>query len=140
MHSFPRIRPTELWPIRHPWSMRLDPRSRLPNIARAVLGSVFVIGFGWMVGSFVRVYDVLARDAMSGVEYLPLARVIAWIGIVGSVLWAAVLSWERIRDYRPIGWTPLIAVPLIVAAEGEFVQLRAGQTPLGGDQLGADAL
>ncbi|MFI9411961.1 hypothetical protein [Nocardia gamkensis] len=91
-------------------------RRRTTDALRVALGSVIVLGFGWLMASFVPLYDVLARDgeAGSGAGYLPWAQVIAWTGIVASVLAAVFSALERVRDGRPIAWTPLIAIPLIL--------------------------
>ncbi|MBF6296190.1 hypothetical protein IU459_01370 [Nocardia amamiensis] len=89
---------------------------RANDFLRVALGSVIVVGFGWFMASFVPLYEVLARDGRDGrgVEYLPWAQVIAWTGIVASVLAAVVSVLEKVRRRRPIAWTPLIAVPLIL--------------------------
>lgn len=93
----------------HPWR-------RLTDFLRAALGSVIAVGFGWLIASFVPLYEMLARDADGSrcVGYSPWAQVVAWTGIVASVIAAAVSMVEKVRDGRPIAWTPLVAVPLIV--------------------------
>ncbi|MGY2121174.1 hypothetical protein ACW9HJ_06935 [Nocardia gipuzkoensis] len=88
-------------------------RRRMTDALRVALSSVIVLGFGWLIASFVPLYEVLARDGR-GVEYLPWAQVIAWTGIAASVLAAVAAVLEKVRDKRPIAWTPLIAVPLIL--------------------------
>ncbi|MFE7745884.1 hypothetical protein [Nocardia sp. NPDC057455] len=91
-------------------------RRRTTDALRVALGSVIVLGFGWLMASFVPLYDVLARDGRDGrmVGYLPWAQVVAWAGIVASVLAAVFSVLEKVRDGRPIAWTPLIAIPLIL--------------------------
>ncbi|WP_280257473.1 hypothetical protein [Nocardia abscessus] len=91
-------------------------RRRMTDALRVALGSVIVLGFGWLMASFVPLYEVLAREGRDGrgVEYLPWAQVIAWTGIAASVLAAVAAVLEKVRDKRPIAWTPLIAVPLIL--------------------------
>lgn len=93
-------------------------RQRTTDALRVVLGTVVVLGFGGLMASFVPLYDVLARDGRDGrgVGYLPWAQVVAWAGIVASVLAAVISVLEKVRDRRPIAWTPLIAVPLILEA------------------------
>ncbi|WP_433577304.1 hypothetical protein [Nocardia brasiliensis] len=88
------------------------------DIARAVLGSVFVIGFAWVVAAFVSVYDVVAwEDADGGARrYLAVAQFVAFAGIVGAVLWAVLLMVGKVRARRPVGWTPVVAVPVIIGA------------------------
>lgn len=89
---------------------------RTTDALRVALGTVIVLGFGWLIASFVPLYDVLARDGRDGrgVGYLPWAQVVAWAGIAASVLAAVISVVEKVRDRRPIAWTPLIAVPLIL--------------------------
>ncbi|WP_454199909.1 hypothetical protein [Nocardia sp. Marseille-Q1738] len=91
-------------------------RRRLTDFLRVALGSVIVLGFGWLLASFVPLYEVLARDGRDGrgVGYLPWAQVIAWAGIAASVLAALVSVLEKVRHRKPIAWTPLMAVPLIL--------------------------
>ncbi|MBF6469910.1 hypothetical protein IU427_32830 [Nocardia beijingensis] len=91
-------------------------RQRTTDALRVALGTVIVLGFGWLMASFVPLYDVLARDGRAGrgVGYLPWAQVVAWAGIAASVLAAIISVVEKVRDRRPIAWTPLIAVPLIL--------------------------
>ncbi|BDT93480.1 MULTISPECIES: hypothetical protein [Nocardia] len=91
-------------------------RQRTTDALRVALGTVIVLGFGWLMASFVPLYDVLARDGRDGrgVGYLPWAQVVAWAGIAASVLAAIISVIEKVRDRRPIAWTPLIAVPLIL--------------------------
>ncbi|MEU1547556.1 hypothetical protein [Nocardia sp. NPDC005745] len=88
-------------------------RRRTTDALRVALGSVIVLGFGWLMASFVPLYDVIARDGHGG-GFLPWAQVIAWTGIVASVLAAGFSVLEKVRDGRPIVWTPLIAIPLIL--------------------------
>ncbi|MEU7766981.1 hypothetical protein AB0B25_17865 [Nocardia sp. NPDC049190] len=96
--------------------MAWHPRQRLVDVLRAAFGSVIALGFGWLIASFVPLYDVLARDVgdATGVGYLAWARVIAWAGIAASVIAAVVSVLAKVRDGRPIAWTPLLAVPLII--------------------------
>ncbi|MEU2037979.1 hypothetical protein [Nocardia niwae] len=91
-------------------------RQRTTDCLRVALGTVIVLGFGWLMASFVPLYDVLARDGRDGrgVGYLPWAQVVAWAGIAASVLAAVISVLDKVRDGRPIAWTPLIAVPLIL--------------------------
>ncbi|MFX0574254.1 hypothetical protein [Nocardia nepalensis] len=88
---------------------------RVANIVRAMLGSVIAVGFGWVVASFVPLYEFLGRDADpgGGVRYLPVAYCVAWIGIALSVVAAGIMVVEKIRNRRRIAWTPLVALPLI---------------------------
>ncbi|MEV4237828.1 MULTISPECIES: hypothetical protein [unclassified Nocardia] len=88
---------------------------RLANAIRAVLGSVFAVGFGWVVASAVPLYEFLARDADpdGGVRYLPVAYCVAWLGIALSVVVVVMRMVGKIRYRRRIAWTPLVAVPLI---------------------------
>ncbi|PXX65523.1 hypothetical protein DFR70_104588 [Nocardia tenerifensis] len=82
---------------------------------RAVVGSLLTIAVALFIASFVSVYEVVARDGDGpGWRYVPVAQVIGWTGIAASVLWAAWLMVTKARSRRPIAWTPLIAVPLIV--------------------------
>lgn len=100
----------------HAEAMAWHIRRRTADALRVALGSVIVLGFGWVMAAFVPLYEVLLRDGHEGrgVGYLPWAQVIAWAGIVASVLAAVVSALEKVRDRRPIAWTPLIAVPLIL--------------------------
>ncbi|MGK8521175.1 hypothetical protein ACRS6B_06260 [Nocardia asteroides] len=88
----------------------------MTDALRVVVGSAVVFGFALVTASFVPLYDLLERDGRdgSGAGYLPWAQVIAWTGIVASVLAAAFSTLEKVRDRKPIGWTPFIAVPLIL--------------------------
>lgn len=96
--------------------MAWEPRDGVPSLLRAVVGSLITAAFAWFVGSFVPLYEVIARDDADGRawRYLSVAQVIGWGGIAGSVIWAAWLMVRKARARRPIGWTPLIAVPLII--------------------------
>ncbi|MFI7001207.1 hypothetical protein [Nocardia sp. NPDC050175] len=89
---------------------------RLPDLVRAGLGSLITVAFAWFVGSFVPLYEVVARDDEDGRawRYLSVAQVIGWGGIAASVIWAGWLMVRKARARRQIGWTPLIAVPLII--------------------------
>ncbi|MEU7139743.1 hypothetical protein ABZ942_09875 [Nocardia sp. NPDC046473] len=89
---------------------------RLPDLVRAVLGSLITVAFAWFIASFVPLYEVVAHDDADGGawRYLPVAQVVGWGGIVGSVIWAVTVMVRKVRARRPIGWTPLIAVPLII--------------------------
>lgn len=91
-------------------------RRRTADALRVAAGSVVVLGFGWLMAAFVPLYEVLLRDGQQGggAGYLPWAQVVAWTGIAASVLAAVVSALEKVRDRRPIAWTPLIAVPLIL--------------------------
>lgn len=81
---------------------------------RAGVGSLITVGFAWFVASFVPMYEVVARDGGRVWRYLAVAEVVGWVGIGASVVWAVALMVRKVRAGRPIGWTPLIAVPLIV--------------------------
>ncbi|MFI9405416.1 hypothetical protein [Nocardia sp. NPDC052316] len=96
--------------------MAWEPRNGVADLARAVAGSLVTVGCAWVVASFVPLYEVVARDDEDGLawRHLAVAQVIGWGGIVASVLWVIVLMARKARDRRPIGWTPLIAVPLII--------------------------
>ncbi|WP_040784853.1 hypothetical protein [Nocardia pneumoniae] len=91
-------------------------RRRTIDALRVALGSVVVLGFGWVMACFVPLYEVLLRDGQQGggVGYLWWAQVVGWTGIAASVLAAVVSALDKVRDRRPIAWTPLIAVPLIL--------------------------
>ncbi|WP_157124723.1 hypothetical protein [Nocardia pseudovaccinii] len=80
-----------------------------------MLGSVFAVGFGWVVASSVPLYEFLGRDADpdGGVRYLPIAYCVAWVGIALSVVAVGIMVVQKIRYRRRIAWTPLVAVPLI---------------------------
>ncbi|WP_433523586.1 hypothetical protein ACQPZ2_43175 [Nocardia pseudovaccinii] len=80
-----------------------------------MLGSVFVVGFGWVVASAVPLYEFLGRDADpdGGVRYLPVAYCVAWVGIALSVVAVGIMVVQKIRYRRRIAWAPLVAVPLI---------------------------
>ncbi|WP_159080091.1 hypothetical protein [Nocardia suismassiliense] len=96
--------------------MAREPRGGVPDLVRAVAGSLVAVGCAWVVASFVSLYEVVAGDDQDGRawRYLAVAQVVGWGGIVASLLWAVVLMVRKVRDRRPIGWTPLIAVPLIL--------------------------
>lgn len=101
---------------RHAEGMARQFRRRMTDALRVALGWVIVFGLAWLIASFVPLYDVLARDGRDGrgIGYLPWAQVLAWAGIAASVLAAVVSALEKVRHGRPIAWTPLIAVPLIL--------------------------
>ncbi|WP_378735006.1 hypothetical protein [Nocardia brasiliensis] len=82
---------------------------QLPNLARAVLGSLIAIVFAWFAASFVTLYELVARA-----RHLAVAQTLAWTGIAASLIWAVVLMVGKLRNRTPIAWTPLIAVPLII--------------------------
>ncbi|GAA5103189.1 hypothetical protein [Nocardia iowensis] len=86
---------------------------QLPNLARAVLGSLIAIVFALFAASFVTLYELVARDTQ-GARYLAVAQTLAWTGIAASLIWAVVLMVGKLRNRTPIAWTPLIAVPLII--------------------------
>ncbi|MFI7663823.1 hypothetical protein [Nocardia sp. NPDC049526] len=88
---------------------------RLANAVRVVLGSVFAVGFGWVVASSVPLYELLGGDADpdGGMRYLAVAYCVAWVGIALSGVAVGIRVVEKIRNRRRIAWTPLVAVPLI---------------------------
>lgn len=88
----------------------------MAEILRVLSAAVFAIGCGWLAASLIPLYDLVARgvDTGSGARYLPLAHGVAWTGIALSAVAAGIQLAERLRARRPIGWTPLVAVPLIV--------------------------
>ncbi|WP_433660544.1 hypothetical protein ACQPW1_47795 [Nocardia sp. CA-128927] len=96
--------------------MAWERRDGLPNLLRAVFGSLITVAFAWFIASFVPLYEIVARDDEDGGawRYLSIAQVIGWGGIAASVIWAAWLMVTKARARRPIAWTPLIAVPLII--------------------------
>ncbi|MFF3221594.1 hypothetical protein ACFYV7_02260 [Nocardia suismassiliense] len=96
--------------------MAKESRDGVPDLVRPVVGSLVAVGCAWVVASFVPLYEVVAGDDEDGRawRYLAVAQVVGWGGIAASVLWVVVLMVRKVRDRRPIGWTPLIAVPLII--------------------------
>ncbi|MFI6042160.1 hypothetical protein ACIA8C_11030 [Nocardia sp. NPDC051321] len=98
--------------------MAWELRDGVPDLLRAVFGSLITVGFAWFAASFVPLYEVVARDDDDGRawRYLSVAQVVGWGGIVASVIWAGWLMVRKAGTRRPIGWTPLLAVPLIVEA------------------------
>lgn len=96
--------------------MAWEQPDRFPNLVRAVIGSLITVVFAWFIASFVPLYEVVARrDTDGGAwRYLSIAQVVGWGGIAGSVIWAVTVMVRKARARRPIAWTPLIAVPLII--------------------------
>lgn len=96
--------------------MAWEQPDRFPNLVRTVFGSLITVAFAWFIASFVPVYEVVAHeDADGGAwRYLSIAQVVGWGGIAGSVIWAVTVMVRKARAHRPIAWTPLIAVPLII--------------------------
>ncbi|MEV0711163.1 MULTISPECIES: hypothetical protein [Nocardia] len=94
--------------------MRSDRRGGLSDIARVAAASVLVFVVGGLVLVAVSVYEVVERETGGGARYLPLAYVVAWAGIVFSAVVAVERVVARIRARRPIGWAPIVAVPLLV--------------------------
>jgi hypothetical protein len=94
--------------------MAWDRRHRLLDLVRAALGSAVTIGCCWLVASFLPLYDIAARG--HDTRYLPVAYGVAWVGIAVSLGVVVMLSLEALRQRRPIGWTPLVAVPLLVGS------------------------
>ncbi len=85
---------------------------RLADLTRAVLATVLALGFGWAAALLIPLYEFLGEDG--GSSYLPVAYGIAWTGIVAAGVVAAMLVVSKVRTRRTIGWTPLVAVPLII--------------------------
>ncbi|MFE9579395.1 hypothetical protein ACFYO1_23620 [Nocardia sp. NPDC006044] len=96
--------------------MAWEQPERLPDLVRVAFGSVVTVGFAWLMASFVPLYEVVARGDADGRawRYLPVAQVVGWGGIAASVIWAAWLMVRKVRNRRSVGWTSLIAVPLII--------------------------
>lgn len=85
---------------------------RPADLARAAVGTALALALAWFAANTVPLYDVVGRGERS----LPAAYVLAWAGILAALAWAAYRVVARVRARRAIGWTPLIAVPLIVEA------------------------
>ncbi|MEV6431342.1 hypothetical protein [Nocardia sp. NPDC051463] len=99
---------------RHAWGMAWNRRHRLLNPARAVIGSLISIGFAWTTAAFVPLYEIVAdADEM---RRLSVAYGVAWTGIALSLVCTALLLLTALRARRPIGWTPLVALPLLAGA------------------------
>ncbi|MFD0360563.1 hypothetical protein ACFQZZ_03760 [Nocardia sp. GCM10030253] len=86
----------------------------LLDLVRAVIGSLISIGFAWAIASFLPLYE-LAADA-GETRRLPVAYGVAWLGIVMSLAYPAMLMLAALRARGPIGWMPLVAVPLLVGS------------------------
>ncbi|MET7771283.1 hypothetical protein [Nocardia sp. NPDC005366] len=72
----------------------------------------FVVG--GLILAAIPVYDAVERAPGGSARYLPLAYVVAWSGVVFSAVVAVERVLARVRARRPIGWAPIVAVPLLV--------------------------
>ncbi|MEV0028928.1 hypothetical protein [Nocardia sp. NPDC050793] len=87
---------------------------QLADLMRAGLAALLALGFGWTAAVLVPLYEFLVEDGQPGSRYLPVAYGIAWTGIAGAGVAAAVLVVSKLRTRSAIGWTPLVAIPLII--------------------------
>ncbi|WP_431968464.1 hypothetical protein [Nocardia sp. bgisy134] len=86
----------------------------MADLTRAGLATFVALGIGWSAVILVPLYEFLVADGQRGSRYLPVAYGLAWTGIAAAVVVAAVLVVSKLRMRRAIGWTPLVAVPLII--------------------------
>ncbi|WP_280239295.1 hypothetical protein [Nocardia abscessus] len=64
-------------------------RRRMTDALRVALGSVIVLGFGWLIASFVPLYEVLARDGLCWF----FQRLRRWV--FAAPWWLALETWSR---------------------------------------------
>ncbi|MCP2292225.1 hypothetical protein [Nocardia amikacinitolerans] len=84
---------------------------QLGDLVRATVATLITLGVGWAAALLVPLYDFLVDDEQ---RYLPISYALAWTGIAAAGVAAAVMSFSKLRSRRPIGWTPLVAVPLVI--------------------------
>ncbi|MGV9613272.1 hypothetical protein [Nocardia xishanensis] len=86
----------------------------MADLTRAALATFLALGCAWTAAILVPLYEFLAGEGQRGSRYLPIAYGLAWTGIAGAGVAAAVLVISKLRTRNAIGWTPLVAVPLII--------------------------
>ncbi|MET8773905.1 hypothetical protein ABZV58_02655 [Nocardia sp. NPDC004654] len=84
---------------------------QLGDLVRAALATLIALGVGWAAALLVPLYDFLVDEEQ---RYLPVAYALAWTGIAAAGTAAAAMVVSKLRSSRPIGWAPLVAVPLVV--------------------------
>lgn len=94
--------------------MTWDRAHRLLDLVRAIFGSLISIGFAWTTAAFVPLYELVAD--VGEMRRLSVAYGVAWAGIAMSLAYTAMLLLTAVRARRPIGWTPLVALPLLAGA------------------------
>jgi hypothetical protein len=84
------------------------------DLARAVIGSSISVGFAYVIACFVPLYELAADERDT--NRLPVAYLVAWAGIVMSLAYTVILLSQALWTRRSIGWTPLVAVPLLIGS------------------------
>ncbi|MEV0340954.1 hypothetical protein AB0H49_18205 [Nocardia sp. NPDC050713] len=83
----------------------------LGDLIRPALATLIALGVGWAAALLVPLYDFLVDEEQ---RYLPVAYALAWTGIAAAGVATAAMVVSKLRTRRPIGWTPLVAVPLAI--------------------------
>ncbi|GAB2684357.1 hypothetical protein [Nocardia thraciensis] len=101
--------------------MELWPESKPPLRGRDFGATLFVYacmcGLGWAVARYGLPYDLMAEQRTRGsARYLPLAYIVAWVGIAGALVFSGSRVVEAILDRRPALPYALFAFALIAEA------------------------
>ncbi|WP_054815321.1 hypothetical protein [Nocardia arizonensis] len=86
------------------------PRGGPLEILRVAVASLLAVSAGIFVVTLIPLYELLDRD---GDASMIVAYAIACLGVIVSVVVAVERVLSRVRARRPVGWAPLVAVPVL---------------------------
>ncbi len=104
-----------------PWSMEPWSESKPPLRGRDFGPTLFVYAtmcaVGWAVARYGLPYDLMAEQRTRGsARYLPLAYLVAWVGIAAALVFSGYRTVEAVLDRRSSWPYALLAAPLIAEA------------------------
>ncbi|MFE3441539.1 hypothetical protein ACFXNW_00750 [Nocardia sp. NPDC059180] len=90
-------------------------RWRLLDLARAVPATLIAAGFGWVAVHLLDWYELSGRESVRPHD-LTAAYAVAAVGFALAIGAVVAVLVGAVRGRRPIGWAPLIGVPLFAGA------------------------
>ncbi|MGW4364730.1 hypothetical protein ACWEKT_03710 [Nocardia takedensis] len=85
-------------------------RGGLLEILRVTLGCLLALSFGIFVFNLIPIYEQVDRDGDSS---FVLAYAVATVGVIAAAVVALGRMVGRVRAGLPVGWAPLVAVPIL---------------------------